>query len=124
MENMIYNKNLFFAQYWGQKYIYTNEWGRYSDGVGGYHQQTHMKTAKLVLKDLSKITDEDLLAVGKLSETVETMAIHGEKRIAYFKNNIYFLIYKTPVSDFLRSQGYLLPYNGLSVEQIKEYGWV
>lgn len=57
--------------------------------------------AKLELKPLSQISDED-------------------------KEHAYWLVYPITVIniDFLRSKGYALPWMGLSVEEMVEYGWI
>lgn len=120
MENTLENKAKFFALYWGQT-CYRNDIKNTGSYVE-YHIDTHyLKEGYLLLTPLSQITDEDLTGVYP----------HGSKALFdyYGNGNMEFAIkrflYHMKPSDFdiLRSRGYALPYMGLSVEQLIEYGW-
>ena len=102
MENTLENKEKFFAQYWGQevkKYLIqtdaTQSYYNVSDNFG-----MALKDAFLELKPLSQISYEDSAEVAKVSSKV------------------------IEAVDCLRSKGYALPWNSLSVEKQIEYGWV
>ena len=112
------NKAKFFAQYWGQKYIYSNEWGKYSDKVGSFNQSKHMDNAILILKPISSISDEDAAYIhyghsaSVLKDYFDGDWKRAEKKLE--SNHV----------DYLRSKGYALPWMGLSVEQMVEAGWI
>lgn len=120
MENTKDNKEKFFAQYWGQKV-----------GKTDYESQLWINErflnsiSFLQLKPLSSITDEDAIEVSKIwGSKVESkilgniIAIRiGTKAESEVRNSI-------GVIDFLRSKSYALPYMGLSVETMIEYGWI
>ena len=63
------------------------------------------------------------IGVGSCWEAELTITENGGVKLIYEDNNID--IYDSVrIFDFLRSKGYALPYNGLSVEQLIEYGWI
>lgn len=108
MENTLENKAKFFAQYWGQEVLTT------FFGSGFYIDRDLYPISSgsffLVLKPLSSITDEDAGESGY--DNAKSMLSDN-----YLVNSPY-------VFDYLRSRGYALPWMGLSVEQLIEYGWV
>lgn len=92
----------------------------------------------LSLKPLSQITYEDAIEVAKIcshyfpiNEDVECEVFinsFGRKVVSWGKSyKEKFLVEHakdtTQGADFLRSKGYLLPWRGLSVEEIISYGW-
>lgn len=99
MENTLENKAKFFALYWGQKCAWV-KWPHENEYLGKVSAYSIMWTSYLELKPLSSISNEDVIEV---SETVcpEMHAV-----------------------DYLRSKGYALSYNGLSVEELVNRGWV
>jgi len=132
LQNTLENKAKFFAQYWGQAVIQDVD----NSGVSQIYPvvQSNMyrfEESILLLKPLSSITDEDLEL---LVPIVQSTSYHG----SYLKPNMVKQIFNDylnkgsslhgtqwwQMKDFLRSKGYALPYNGLSVEKQIEYGWV
>lgn len=71
MDNTTKNKEKLFAQYWGQKYEYRNEFGRFFGHVGDFHFSRNVldinKSCTLNLKSLSSITDEDAIVVSRFA---------------------------------------------------------
>lgn len=88
--------------------------------------------APLQLKSLASITDEDAIEVYKI--VGDTMFIEhnnpeGLKRgiirmLTEFTGSWLHVGNCIQAIDYLRSKGYALPYMGLSVEQLVEYGWI
>lgn len=132
MENNLKNKAKFFAQYWDQKILT----GIPVDKPFTFRRLNHQNIQKgimysfLKLKSLSDITDEDAIEVAKIIDYN-----HGRNKLAFVKvgkhvcHNILEMGEITPkrafsLIDYLRSKGYALPYNGLSVENQISYGWV
>jgi hypothetical protein len=111
MEVTLETKIQLFAQYLGQPIRMKALRGSFKIRTCNFTTIQLMEEGDvLILKPLSKITDEDVLKVGRLAETVETMKIHGEKRLAFFRNNLPFLIEKTKIYQYLQGQGYDLPH--------------
>lgn len=144
MENTLENKAIFFALYWGQEvYAFSKE------HTVGFTSLTLGDSEKLRLKSLSDITDEDAYNVGKLincwsrserkqswflDDEMKGVHIAGGKLFAAaigkeyghgmshpFANNSTDIL---AAYDCLRSKGYVLPFNGVSVEELVGYGWV
>lgn len=110
MENTIENKARFFALYYDQKVLCirkSNEPKLYV-GFDDFIPKEKLLTDYLELKPLSLITDEErhiLMDIKANEEEYEEyLALHS--------------------ADYLRSKGYALPYMGLSVETMIEYGWI
>lgn len=110
MENNLENKAKFFAQYWGQEVLsdLTNGGDRILYPVEASNMY-RIQESYLELKPLSSITDEDLDKTNY--GCIEMILEKG-----------YWLDVKN--SDLLRSLGYALPWMGLSIEQLQEYGWI
>ena len=112
MKNSLENKAKFFAQYWGQ-YVGMFE----SNG-----QYLRVKVDKisidtfdfLELKPLSQISDEDLQVVDFPRNLFKKFIIEDDQqenlRISYV--------------DYLRLKGYALDWNGITVEEMIEFGWI
>ena len=134
MTNTLENKARFFAQYWGQNV----QWYK-------LRKLSPLKCVEvsgdrygyLLLKPLSQISDEDLEYIRPLvgyNNTPEgiglvkrflTVLWMDSEDINYFaitdtKPTLIVLV----IIDFLRSRGYALPWMGLSVETLVEWGWV
>ena len=125
-ENNRENKKKFFALYFGQKVakgIFLAEVD--SDIIHRQHRY------HLLLKPLSAITDEDAIACNSLhnaligyDDTMDfatpiEMAKHwlsngGEKDMVNTRATV----------DYLRSHGYALPFQDLSVDDLVVYGWI
>jgi len=118
------NRERFYAQYWGQN-VGFREWSQTKHVVGYYFMSLPVQTSCVHLKPLSSISDEDAIDFGLT--TVDPSALSRIKAIwgktwAYscYENNEW----KAEQLDFLRSRGYALPWNGITVEQQIEAGWV
>ncbi len=140
MENILENKEKFFTQYFMQD-ILVNRNGRYFLTLQTLHWvKTYQDTLKLELIPLSKISNTD--AIGCLNILFDEATV---KEMANLTRELWIKILKTELSagfgsvqmkvspyfptvlnvyDFLRSKGYALPWMGLSVEKLVEYGWV
>jgi hypothetical protein len=84
MENKLTNEEIarVFAMYFGQKYVYKNEFGRFGERVKfDYHIHKNInQDAKLVLTPLSSITDED-------AECIAHICNFNEKTLEMYKYN-------------------------------------
>jgi len=111
--NKIEKKSKFFAQYWGQDVLYIprteQTWNVFSfqDEDG----KDVVSESYLLLKPLSSITDEDAIFL-KHQENIDAVKYYERWGVNSYD------------TDYLRSKGYALPYMGLSVEKLIEYGWV
>ena len=153
IENTLENKAKFFAQYWGQKFVYTGT-GRAikrlgSEIVMNYENANEFQSIcfsnqrAVLLKPLSQISDEDAIEVGKLlfdnktgiqiERTHDAINILGSEIVYIWFEDAEILYDDASVQsplrilsayDYLRSEGYLLPWNGLSEKQLIDYGWV
>lgn len=124
MEYNIENKAKLFSQYWGQLVLRKN---------GNLHLASYGIINKLYdnewleLKSVSRITDDDLKAIGftyakKVPMQIEIQADNYKFHwITEFGQEGYFALKDF---DYLRSKGYALPWMGLSVEKQIEYGWI
>lgn len=119
MENTLENKAKFFAQYWGQRVFKL-------DGLAKLKSkpfETPMDGDHVELKPISSISHEDAFFVNNLENW-------NYENMDWIRNTIINCIEynrgatKTHQYDYLRSKGYALPYMGLSVEQLAEYGWI
>ena len=121
MENTLENKLKFFASYFGQEILchpdYITE--TYSNvNVYLYGGSKIDDGYFLALKPLSNITDEDLQLI--MGDDVMNPNID-----CTYTNEIGGLkLSQLVTADFLRSKGYVLPWMGLSVDKLIEYGWV
>lgn len=127
MENTLENKSKFFAQYWGQR-VFNDGGGEYLFYVNESIPFPMHKDFFLELTPLHLISDEDAIELSKMlwgKTHIETMfsVLSNEKAIFEIRlsveNSVHHLKY-----DYLRSKGYALPYNGLSVSEQVERGWV
>lgn len=143
MENTLENKAKFFALYWGQEVFMKGNnsalWELDYIRLGSIS-----KFSLLELKPLSLISDEDgiegaiilqgikkdneILDIKRYDDFISFSIIHNG---CNFKT-CYSFFYQASrpatltqkYADFLRSRGYALPWMGLSVEQLIEYGWI
>jgi len=149
MENTLENFERFASQYWGQSVLFLpnlvysgnppepshEEWGEAN--VNEYWISKVYGHFPLHLKPLSAISDKDAIEVGnilngKVVEASPEDILEAKEAIpnlflkdvdlAEISDRVK-VIYLNHTVDFLRSRGYLLPFNGLSVETIMEYGW-
>lgn len=134
MENTLENKAKFFALYWGQNCAWMKRPHEieYLEKVSDY---SITWISYLELKPISSISDEDAIEVYNIMIPLGKSA--EKERIFYGRSFIkdydttnetlefaqsYLDIQRA--IDFLRSRGYALPWIGLSVEQLIEYGWI
>jgi len=139
MENTIENKAKFFAQYWGKIYGYIpkhNNKEVFQQEVGCVQWIAHLKGSEemfLRLTPLSLISDEDAIEVARISWSynefqkskyeMKEIMIEDAKELL-LKDNPFGYPKQPQLIDYLRSKGYALPFNGLSVEKQIEYGWI
>ena len=121
-------KSRFFAQYWGQNYIYKNEYGKFkgnlSDENSIYHFKNHLKNNNpiLLLKSLSKITDEDASKIPYRNSSDDIIGYYTAKSLN--KNIECIGFYTNEEIDNLRLLGYAVPFMEHSVEDLVSFGWV
>lgn len=134
MENSIENKIAFMAQYYGQYVLrsYFPEQTGLSkiDGMC-FHIQHLLMNGYLELKRLPDLTDKDALNIagilkwnhytdeGKIKQVKNFIDSYLDYHSTNISPNEYF-----EVLDYLRSNAYAVPYNGMTVEQQVEYLWV
>jgi hypothetical protein len=131
MENTIDNHKLFRAHYLGQK-VLKSENGVYTQTLFTRHllNQSLIDGTYLELTPLSMISDEDAIQVAHLFNWIskadkENVKIKATKKyLIYFNEEEITFQDSEKISSSLRSKGYALPYNGVSVEQQIEYGWI
>ena len=107
-EKNIINKQKFFALYWGQQVA---EWCGEIFVFDFDFPRSRVVESKLVLKSISQITDEDAkgLYPGCNAKEVQWQLLNGTMHDIW--------------SDYLRTKGYLLPWMGLTPDEIISYGW-
>jgi hypothetical protein len=153
-ENTLENKANFIMLYFNQKVLCFRNTLEPIIYVGLDDQISLGKARKedfLLLTPLSQITDEDAIEITKISICRNPFAVHvkrsecGEIEIENISHHstwklfisgvyIYFKCGNSrreidstamlEIYDYLRSKGYALPWMGLSVDELVEYGWV
>lgn len=138
MENTLDNKAKFFAQYWdNQTEQNSHDGGYYPSNVDAIElSKDWIDSSTLILKKISLITDDDAIEVAQLAISfkeakVITTKDCGNKLVMdehsvfnQFCINSETVLTNVFVYQLLASKGYALPYMGLSVETLVEYGWV
>ena len=138
MENILENKVKFFAQYFDQTILsfigssvdYNLHPHSLAKNENWNNKTKSIEKQFIVLKPLLQISDEDCLYLSReifrfTQLKVEEFIIKEIKKLLEYNG-------QTNISqsewlkafDFLRSKGYALPWMGLSVEKLVEYGWV
>ena len=116
-QNTLENKARFFAQYWGQQ-VQRYENNNYKKVVNGFIETNLQDKDYLLLKPISKITDEDAISMYRgLERNYES----ANQFLEDYKS-IGFLVQSEV--DFLRSKGYAVPFMNYSVEDLVKMGWV
>ena len=146
MENTLINKDIYFAQYWGQDNLVE------PDGTFKvwFTSDKGLENAYLLLKPLSAISDEDAIEVAKfaISEyykeenekqefpkefTISRNKFDVEISYGVFVVNIHLSTAIVNVANegaclhcyqYLQSKSYALPFHGLSVEELQSRGWL
>lgn len=126
MENTEENKRKFFAQYWGQEVGFSKEYNSLY-GIGQIYDISVVDY--LLLKPLNQITDEDLININFFEGNFDEVnfeflpdSYEYHWKVSGILCNEGFLALKD--FDYLRSKGYALPWMGLSIEKLIEYGWI
>lgn len=133
MENTLENKAKFIHQYYGQKLMYVGGVGLVKIGSG---YNTKHPDFFLKLTPLNLISDEDLIKVAEIinmygamdilsNEAILKMHMSMAKKFLFGEYRCYRdVVIWFQICDFLRSKGYALSYNDLSVEEQVQHGWV
>jgi len=130
-------KERLFAQYWGQEVgcdKYSDSYEVNSSTLSG---SSLLSVTHLLLADLSKITDEHLIEVAKIIGRnnspigCENNPLMAAKAVCYWFNenkgdyeNFISASRWEHLISFLRSKGYALPFQGITVEQQIERGMI
>lgn len=121
MTNTLENKAKFFAQYWGQE-VFGSPYLKGSWCYTGENFDEIDESVWMNLKPLSSITDEDAKEICKIVRPDVKWKNYSKDSIYRFANT--FSEHNVLGCDYFRSKGYALPYMGLSVETLIEYGWI
>jgi len=115
-------KARFFAQYWDQLILIDTLIA--VNGVKKVNATWNFKHSAfcLLLKPLSSITDDDAIEVAKQMAYDDNLDINGKSQVIHWEAN--WKLIPLISSDYLRSKGYALPWNGHSVEEMIQFGWV
>jgi hypothetical protein len=126
----------FFAQYLYQDVLIIDNnhiWkvtGEVLDNIKDYEFIT--------LKHISKITDEECIFIGTNILKIPTGLINYDHKVSYVKNvilnqlnknisqigNVNVIYSNFYLLDYLRKQGYAVPFMGYSVQELINFGWV
>lgn len=144
MTNTIENKLQFYAQYWGQSVMHNDNFiWRTHETMDAMLDicRGELKGWYAKLKHLTDITDEDAIEVAKIIFNITDdnylSEVGGTIIWSLFEVGHPFPINTTDakeidairakdiirIVDYLRSRGYLLPFMGLTTEQILAYKW-
>ena len=111
MKNTPENKAKFFAQYYLQKALRNHGWNNNVESIKSDFIPSFSSGWYLELKPLSQISDENLLDIERsLFNTMLEMNRTESLRPSY--------------ADYLRSKCYALDWNGITVEEQIEFGWI
>lgn len=132
MKNTPENKAKFFALYWGQKVLRFNfKDRRYSKTLLSVNldlKHVYITEGILELKDPLKIEDAHAAHIGIILNDYIVSAYQDDlkycKQIITRMINTRHRLSNIEVIDYLRLKGYAVPWMGLSVEQLLEYGWI
>jgi len=128
MENTLENKKKLFAQYWGQRVFNNGLMGDNTvwDFTGSNHDDVDGGDFT-ILKTLSSITDEDAIQIAriitrkKLQSDIQFWINDVKKEL---ETTAPIGVWRIEVFQYLQSKGYALPFMGLSVDKMVEYGWI
>jgi hypothetical protein len=135
MENTLENKAKFFALYWGQEIMkeFKEDLNETVYMSNPHANQSKISSYYLELTPLSQISDEDaknFLEIIGLKYKIEEddfykMLLKENKLYEYFASVRPIVLEEwNYLVDFLRSKGYALPFMGISVETLVEWGWI
>lgn len=139
MEDTLKNRELFFAQYWGQKIAYRhNQKSRIIKYVknlvlGTYAVNEKVLTEKgwfLELTPVISVSDEDAVEVSRIMGLYDQYAIIGRifctrefDNSNDMKETMLYNMHCEAV-EYMRSKGYAMPWRGVTVKKQIEYGWI
>jgi hypothetical protein len=137
MKNTPEEKEKFFVQYYGQSVYRHRTWTKEKNWIVNSNvlDRYSLTSGYLELTPLSLITDEDKIEVAKIlnrnglidiCSNDSILMLHKKNAISFVnqENKLYRSFEDISfVNDYLRSKGYALPYNGISVEEQIEFGW-
>lgn len=109
-ENTLENKGKFFALYYGQVILSHNSW--LDNKAHKLLNPDNCEDWRLQLKPLESISDRDAKYLG--------FPYNNSATINYIKS----IGVELKDADWLRSKSYALPWMGLSVQELIEYGWI
>ena len=113
------NKAKFFAQYWGQRILYSVLYGG-TVPVESYflHKENLQEEDCLILRLISQISDEEITKIG------EIIGIRNPNQ--YFFDDVREGLFLTDakVVDYCRSIGIAVYWMELTVEQMVKAGWI
>ena len=136
MKNTLENKAKFFAQYWGQESHFDECYKGNENFKKPFLVDPENTYGCLELTPLSQISDEDAIEVAKmLFRDTEIKGINSayyalifswraSNKGRWFRRSLYWNNLNIKQTDYLRSKGYALPWMGISVEALVEWGWV
>lgn len=114
MKNKIENKARFFALYWNQDVLSSNTYGEDGTIYSLTMKEDSQKDCWLSLTPLSAITDEDAKHLGTTSLNIIKNSVDVSPKYMFYSEE----------ADYLRSKGYAVPWMGLRVETMVDYGWI
>ena len=135
MENTFENKAKYFALYWGQNVVFNRIKGTGFHPVLGFpvEHNSVMNNCYLDLKKLTEIEDKDSIAIGRMflkgeQPTSELLYCGRIFATAMFDNDnaheTQLYNEHSQAIDYLRLNGYAVPFNGLSIKTLQDYGWL
>lgn len=139
MENNIKNKQKLFALYLWQPVFKPENWNNRTEVLDLYNlgriDFRIDNPSCIELRPLSSITDDEAIEVAKIGLPDKVLydylwipgtgkAIANSIDKGRQTNTFYPHFRFIDTADYLRSKGFALPYMGLSVETMVEYGWI
>jgi hypothetical protein len=83
-------------------------------------------SAKIMLKSLADISDEDAIEVANRNWGGDYVKYHNptdEEKIQHVKRTIGIIVEKYYIADYLRSRGYIVGFREYTTDQLIEMGW-
>lgn len=130
MKNTIPNKTIFFAQHWGQKIVaVTENENDVRQKVGTtVMDKYHLHCCHLELNSCLNITNRNAIEVAKLCyQSEKYINVENGKIIAQNLHNAKdgeTMGFTAAACEYLRGEGFAVPFNGLSVQTLINRGWI
>ena len=132
MENTADNKQKFFALYWGQRLVMTEQDEPTTlSVVDTFIIDNAWESDYLELRTVDRLTDEELFEIGHKvygHPKPKMMMAFGKEAREMLQNEFNAGIKNGQANygliDILRGFGIAIPFMGLSVDQLISYGWV